>query len=107
VKFKPTNLREKASQDVDQIIEYYLTEANEETALGFVDAFENGLKHIGRHPKSGSTFYAHELNWPGLKSWPLKRYPYLVFYMEQTEAIDVIRVLHDQRDIPHWMREPE
>ena len=107
MKVKPTNLREKASQDVDQIIEFYLTKANEEAALGFVDALEKGLKHVGRHPKSGSTFHAHELNWPGLKSWPLRRYPYLVFYVEHSETIDVIRVLHDQRDIPRWMREPE
>ena len=105
MKLKPATLREKASLDVDQIIEYYLFEAHEKTALGFVDALENGIKHIGRHPKTGSTLYAHELNWPGLKSWSLTRYPYFIFYIEQTEFIDVIRVLHDQRDIPQWMRD--
>jgi len=37
----------------------------------------------------------------------LPRYPYLVFYVEHADHIDVWRVLHGQRDIPAWMREPE
>ena len=37
--------------------------------------------------------------------WPLGRYPYLVFYIERDEQIDVWRVLHEKRDIPAWMNE--
>ena len=33
--------------------------------------------------------------------------PYLVFYVERPDHIDVWRVLHSQRDIPAWMQEPE
>jgi toxin ParE1/3/4 len=47
------------------------------------------------------------LNLPGLRFWPLARYPHLVFYVERPEHIDVWRVLHGQRDIPSWMQEPE
>ena len=54
---------------------------------------------------TGSNRYAHELNLPGLKFWPLTRYPYLVFYVERPDRIDVWRVLHGQRDIPAWMQE--
>jgi toxin ParE1/3/4 len=42
---------------------------------------------------------------PGLQSWPLTRYPHLVFYVERPDHIDVWRVLHGQRDIPAWMQE--
>ena len=42
----------------------------------------------------------HELNLPGLRSWPLTHYPYLVFYLERADHVDVWRVLHGQRDIP-------
>ena len=38
---------------------------------------------------------------------PQKRYPHLVFYVERDDHIDVWRVLHSQRDLPAWMREPE
>jgi toxin ParE1/3/4 len=41
----------------------------------------------------------------GLHVWPLSRYPYLVFYVERADHIDVWRVLHGHRDIPSWMQE--
>jgi hypothetical protein len=34
---------------------------------------------------------------------PLSRYPYLVFFIECHDRIDVWRVLHGQRDIPAWL----
>jgi toxin ParE1/3/4 len=46
------------------------------------------------------------LNLSGLRSWPLTRYPYLVFYVEHPDHVDVWRVLQGQRDITAWMQEP-
>ena len=99
--------REQAIRDVDDAITYYLDEAAEQAALGFVDALEQAYSHIGRHPATGSPRYAHELNLPSLRSWPLTHFPYLVFYIELPDRVDVWRVLHEQRDIPAWMREQE
>lgn len=96
--------REQANRDVEDAISHYLSEDAEHAALGFVDALEQAYAHIGRHPSTGSPRYAHELSLPGLRSWPLTRYPYLVFYMEHADRIDVWRVLHSQRDIPAWMQ---
>jgi toxin ParE1/3/4 len=62
---------------------------------------------ISGHPGIGSPQYAHELAIPGLRSRKLKRYPYLVFYLERDDHIDVWRVLHAERDIPAWMRTPD
>lgn len=107
MKAKPVIPRVLACRDVDEAIGYYLDEGAEEAALGFVDALEQAYTHISRHPGTGSTRYAHELNLPGLRSWPLTRYPYLVFYVERSDHMDVWRVLHGQRDIPAWMQESE
>jgi toxin ParE1/3/4 len=107
VKAKPVIPRLLACRDVDEAIGYYLDEGADEAALGFVDALEQAYTHISRHPGTGSPRYAHELNLPGLRSWPLTRYPYLVFYVERTDHMDVWRVLHGQRDIPAWMQESE
>ncbi|MBL8439249.1 MAG: type II toxin-antitoxin system RelE/ParE family toxin [Zoogloeaceae bacterium] len=104
---KPIVPREQASRDVDEAIGYYLAEASESAALGFIDALEQAFAHISRHPATGSPRYAHELNLPGLRVWPLGRFPYLVFYMECSNHLDVWRVLHAQRDIPAWMSELE
>jgi len=104
---KPVAPREQANRDIDEAIAFYLAEAGTQAALGFVDALEQAYVHLSRHPATGSPRYAHELNLPGLRFWTLKRYPYLVFYIERSDHIDVWRVLRGQRDIPLWMQEPD
>ena len=97
--------RELANRDVEEAIDHYLVEATAKVALGFVDELEKAYAHIARHPASGSPRYAHQLGLAELRFWPLGRYPYLIFYVECDEHMDVWRVLHEQRDIPAWMHE--
>lgn len=97
--------REVASRDVAEAIDHYLGEGAAKAALDFVDALEKAYAHISRQPASGSPRHAHELNLPGLRSWPLTRFPYLVFYFERDDCVDVWRVLQAQRDIPAWIDE--
>ena len=106
MKAKPVVPRHQAHRDVEDAVAHYLAEDAEPAALGFIDALEKAYSHIGRHPATGSPRYAHESNLPGLRSWPLTRYPYLVFYVEHPDHVDVWRVLHGQLDIPAWMQEP-
>lgn len=107
MKGKPVVPREQANRDLGDAVAYYLDKDAEASALGFIDTLEKAYAHIGLRPATGSPRYAHGLNLPGLRSWPLTRSLYLVFYVEHTDHIDVWRVLHGQRDIPAWMREPE
>ena len=107
MKAKPVVPRELANRDINDAIAYCLSEGAEQAAFGFIDALEQAYAHIGRHPATGSPRYAHELNLPGQRFWPLAHYPHLVFYVERPEHINVWRVLHGQRDIPAWMQEPE
>ena len=104
---KPVIPRERANRDVDDAIAYYLKEHAGQAALGLVKALEDAYAFLSRHPGAGASRYAYELDIPGLRSWPLRRFPYLIFYMEQADHIDVWRVLHGRRDIPALMREPE
>jgi toxin ParE1/3/4 len=104
---KPIVPRELANRDVDEAIAYYLSEANDRAALGFIDALERAYRHISRHPSSGSSRDSTELNLPGLRARPLRRFPHIVFYVETSDCIDVWRVLHGARDIPAWMRESD
>ena len=104
---KPVVPRGLANRDVEEAVDHYLDEAGERTALAFVEALERAYEHIARHPAAGSPRYAHELGLPGLRSWPLGRFPYLVFFVERDDHVDVWRVLHGERDIPARMRGPE
>lgn len=106
MKVKPVIPSERAGRDIDEGIEYYLQEAGLDAALGFVDALEKAFLHIGRHPAAGSTRYAIELQLHRLRSWPVAQYPYLVFYVECDEHVDVWCVLQSQIDIPAWLHDP-
>jgi len=104
---KPVIPRERAERDIDEAINYYLSENAPEAALAFIDALEQAYRQIGGHPDAGSSRYAGELNLPGLHFWRLKKYPHLVFYVERSSHIDVWRMLHGMRDIPSWMQDPD
>jgi toxin ParE1/3/4 len=105
VKHKPIIRRSRADRDIQEAVDHYLRDANESIALAFIDAVEKSFQHVGLRPATGSTRYGHELDVPGLRCWPVKGYPYLVFYIEREDHIDVWRVLHGQRDIPVWLRD--
>ncbi|MDO9507030.1 MAG: type II toxin-antitoxin system RelE/ParE family toxin [Hydrogenophaga sp.] len=105
MKFKSVVPREQANRDIDAILLYYIGNEAPAAASGFIDQLEQAFTHIARQPATGSPRYAHELNLPGLRFWPLTRYPHLVFYLEREDHIDVWRVLHGQRDLPTWMQE--
>ena len=104
---KPVVPRERANRDVDDAIACYLKEQAGQAAPGFVQALEDAYAFLSRNPGAGASRYAYELDIPELQTWPLRRFPYLIFYLEQADHIDVWRVLHGRRDIPALMREPE
>lgn len=95
-----------ALQDIDDAVAFYLEEQAPSAALGFLDALEKAFGHLSKHGATGSPRYAHELDLAGLRFWPLARFPWRVFYLEQDHDIDVWRVLHSQRDIPLAMTDP-
>ena len=97
--------RAEARRDVEDTVDCYVMEAGNKIALSFVDEVQRTYRQIARYPLSGSTRYAHDLDIPGLRFWPLKRFPFLVFYIETDAHIEVWRVLHAERDIPAWMYE--
>lgn len=92
--------REAAVVDVEAAIDYYVSEGAVDAAYGFVDSLEQAYQHLGLNPSTGSPRYGHELNIPGLRFWPVTRFPYLIFYMELEDRLDIWRVLHSSRDVP-------
>lgn len=102
---KAVILRELARQDIEEAIDHYLGEDASKAALDFIDVLETAYAHLGRQRSSGSPRYAHELNIPGLRFWPLTRFPCLIFCFERDDHLDVWRVLQGKRDVPAWMSE--
>lgn len=107
MKTKSVALRELAEEDIDKALEHYIGVGGDATALDFIDAVETAFRQISAHPGSGSPRYAIELDLPDVRFWRLKRFPYLVFYIERETEVDVWRVLHGQSDIPAWLNPTE
>lgn len=97
---KPRALRLKAETDIENAFAYYLNEAGADTALGFLAEVETALSHIEQNPGTGSPRYGELCEVPGLRLWLVTRFPYAVLYVEHSEQLDVLRVLHQHRDIP-------
>jgi toxin ParE1/3/4 len=96
----PTRL---ANTDIDAAIEFYLHNAGQRIALDFIDALEAAYGLLRSHPGAGSPRYDLELGLPGLRVLTVGKFPYLIFYVERPDAVDVWRVLHAQADVPTWM----
>ena len=100
---KPVHWQPAAEQDAAVAAEWYGRQAGLATGQRFLDAVDAGLRHISRHPASGSTRYAGMLHLDDLRFWPIRGFPCLIFYLERDTHLDVWRILHAQRDIPAWM----
>jgi len=98
--------RQLARSDVEAAIDYYAREAGTEVALGFIDALQAAYALIASHPEAGSLRYAYELALPDLRSVSLKRYPYLIFYRDQADHVDVWRCYMPSETFRQWMQEP-
>lgn len=100
---KPVVLRLAAEVDISSATTYYLEEGSTEAALRLVRSLESCLESLSEQPQSGSPRFAHELDLPGLRSWLLEDFPYLIFYVELEDHIQVWRVLHARRDLEAWL----
>ncbi len=92
--------RRLATQDLRDAAAHDAAQVDAATARRFIDAAEQAFTLIAQQPGIGSPRYAAELDWPGLRTHPVQRFPYLIFYLESADHLDVLRVLHAHRDIP-------
>ena len=93
-------LRARAASDIDDAIAYVRGDAGDLVGLTFIDSLETGIYHIKRSPNAGSLRFAYDLGIPELRSWSLRRFPYVIFYVAVHDRIDIWRLLHTRRDIP-------
>lgn len=98
--------RAVADQDAAKAFEFYQQEAGDDVALRFVDVLEAAVQAIGRRPQAGSPLYAGLLNVPGLRSRRLNGFPFLVFYVEREDCVELWRILHERRDITARLVKP-
>ena len=100
-----TILRLAARRDIESAARWYVQEAGYNVALRFTAAAEDAVTHLLDHPEAGAPSWQYRLQRDGLRAWPLKGFPYLVFYRVKGGRPDILRVLHAARDIPARFRD--
>ena len=101
---KSIRVRPLADADIDTASAYLRTH-DPQAASRLLAALERAFRELARHPGAGSPRYAHVLPAEGLRMWPVAGSAYLIFYLERTDHIDIVRVLHGARDIPVLLRD--
>jgi toxin ParE1/3/4 len=96
---KPVLLRRVARTDMRIATAYYAQEAGARVADDFASEIEIAYRRLQTNPGIGSPRYEHELQLPGLRALGLGRFPYLMFYMDYPERLEIVRVIHAQSDI--------
>lgn len=103
---KPIHFRDFATLDLDTAAGHYLVEGGAATATRFVDAVEAAAQRVSKNPRLGSPRLAYELSVPDLRVMPVGKFPYLLFYVEYENSVDVWRLLHTSRDVPASLQDP-
>ena len=92
-------VRPLATADIDHAAAFLFDE-NPTAAVSFLDAVEAAFGLLVEQPGSGSPRYAHLLPGVTLRMWLVRGFPHLIFYLDRSDATEVIRVLHGARDLP-------
>ncbi len=104
---KPVIPRVLAEEDLDRACDHYLANAGVELVVDFLHDFERAVAHISRFPDAGSPKYGFEASTAGIRFWPMKKFPFLIFYIETENQIDVWRVMHGNMDIAAELNDPD
>ena len=99
---KPSRLREEVLLDIDEALNYYLTEAPH-VVHGFESAVLEALGHVEKFPGTGSKRYQSSDGEKVLRFWTLTKFPYAIFYFERPEYVEINRVLHQASNIPVYL----
>lgn len=103
---KPVIQRALAQADIVRAFDHYLAEASVDIASALVLEIDASLLAIARFPGAGSPRYASPLSIDNLRFVMVERFPYLIFYIDREDCIEVIRVLHQHRDMPSVLSLP-
>jgi toxin ParE1/3/4 len=95
--------RQTASDDVVRQFRYYLIDQNlPQIALRFRDAVRNTIDSLREHPLLGARYRSRKPELQNLRSWPVAGFEAIrIYYLAETGAIHVIRILHGKRDVKH------
>ena len=96
---KPIFRRPIAVEDVEHHATY-IADGSIDAALRFLERAEQTIKGLALFPASGAPFPSRLPDFDGLRTKLVKDFPnHVVFYIEQEETIEIVRVLRGGQDM--------
>lgn len=75
----------------------YIARDNEEAADRVYEAAENTFEILADSPRMGTPYHPKRSRLKGVRFFPVNKFhSYIIYYREQPEGIEIIRVLHAQ-----------
>ena len=92
--------RDAAEQEYFAIVAWYAEASGPTLASRFVDAVDETSALILAYPHAGSQRFDISPQGSTLLFRRTGRFPYLLFYLLHEDRIEIVRLLHERRDIP-------
>ena len=89
-------LHPAAQREIRRAFEWYLQEAGQRIAAGFLDDFEQTLALLKRHPEIGETCSSRT------RRLVFQRHPYTVVYRLAGETLEIVAIAHHSRKPEYW-----
>ncbi|MEW6349377.1 MAG: type II toxin-antitoxin system RelE/ParE family toxin [Thermodesulfobacteriota bacterium] len=95
---KPVIIHGQAKVELSEAIAFY---EHRQSGLGqaLQKEVERVVQAIQRHPKSSPPYKD-----TGFRHQPVRRFPYVIFYVELTDTIWIAAVAHQKRRPDYWRR---
>lgn len=93
---------ERAAGDLELIWDYIAKEAGAETAGDYIDELVRTVQSIANFPRMGRRRDELRQGWRSVVE-----NPYVIFYREIENGIELMRIIHGSRDIPKALAEEE
>ena len=90
--------RPQAERDLDTALSHYAKE-NPTVARDFLGEVNGAYDRIHEMPGLGSPHFSCAVKIDNLRAYSLYDFPYIIFYFERENYIDVVRILHSSRDV--------
>lgn len=90
------HFRLQAQRELLEATQWYLEDAGPAVAEQFEWAVQRALRSLAVMPRLGRASYL------GVRTWPLKHFPYTLVYRVKGEVISVVAVAYQSRAPGYW-----
>ena len=93
-------VKNRATQDIRQQANYILVNGNARTAERFLELAEATFVQLATIPGMGKIVRLVSSRMGEIRQWRIKDFQdYLIFYQIQDDRVEILRVLHGDRDL--------